>query len=545
MVDIQDRWEQLQSNFGPGWVPRPSVQRNEPSVNELRNLQQTVDDQSLEEIQHRYSVEIHGLRPPRPAETFQQGLRGAPRVQQNIEACAFKRPTPVQQYAIACCRDGRDLIAMSQTGSGKTAAFLLPILSALEMILTQQWVSSGCGLILSPTRELATQTYDECRKFACGVPITMALLVGGEPASQQMQKMRQGAHLWHATPGRLIDLLMRTQTWDLQFVKYLVLDEADLMLQGSHNTALTFLLDSFNLPPPGKRQTLIFAATLTPELVAYAKRLVDKELFIKSGRQGLNIRHIVHDVPRAQKPMQLLATLRSLPSDTQVLIFVNHLDTVDYLEEFLTPHMPTGCRVAGNSSRRAPAHRQRVIQQFKQRDIQCLIGTDVLARGLDFPDLECVICYDLPRHIAEYVHRVGRTGRMNHCGTAISFFDRQVDASLEQQLLAHLREQGQELPEWAQFTVDVPEYPMAVGPCQDNAQWGTGSSSQPSAGTGGWHAPWQADSHLRSAHNGTWASSTIGPGQQRGGPGLVATGPSRRNRPGRAQEADRDLISFD
>eukprot|EP00667_Euglena_gracilis_P005539 EG_transcript_5576 len=536
-AEIQERWRELQATYFQGMrQTAPSTRRNEPSIRELRGLQQPVNVELEREIQQHYEVTVHGDNPPQPAVTFEAGMRGAPRVRHNVEECGFRRPTPVQQYAIACCRNGRDLIALSQTGSGKTAAFLLPILAAMEQVLDAGCtISGGAGLLLSPTRELATQTYDECRKFASGTSISMVLLVGGEPTEPQVRKVRQGAHLWHATPGRLVDILVKTQTWDLHFVKYLVLDEADLMFEGSHHATLRLLLDQFNVPPPGWRQTLIFAATLNAQLVDYARRLMQEELLIQSENQRLNVQHFVHDVPRGEKNQRLLATLQSLPQDAHVLIFVNHRATVDQLEAFLTPKLPRSCRVAGDSSTQPPEHRHRVILQFKKKELQYLIGTDVLARGLDFPELQYVICYDLPWTIAEFVHRVGRTGRMGQRGTAISFFDRRVDQHLEQQLLAYLREQEQDLPEWGRFTMEMADPRQQDWGLRINQAW------QGRTGYG------RQDATARSAPHGPLHSSTYAPAAaQRGVPpgrmGLAPTGPSRRQT---RHNQEPDLIFFD
>eukprot|EP00667_Euglena_gracilis_P005636 EG_transcript_5682 len=504
-------WKEIQTK----WFSRmnktrqPTAARKEPTIQELFGLQQAVDEHSMREMHQKFRVQVHGRDPPQAKGSFKELLATAYNIQKNIEACNFVQPTPIQQYAIACCRDGRDLIGMSQTGTGKTAAFLLPILSTLDVILEKlgrEQLAGGSGLILSPTRELATQTYDECRKFAHGTQITMALLVGGEPMKPQIDKMQQGALLWHATPARLADLLVRTGNFNLQSVRYLVLDEADNLLQdGSHSATISLLLDNFGIPSPGQKQTLVFAATLPESLIEFASTLLHDEILVRTEPTApLNIRHNIIPCPRKDKPSQVLRILRGLPRDAQVLIFVNSKETVDHLQRFLEPSVPPGYRVAGISAWRTPDERHVVIEQFKKRDIQYLVGTDILARGLDFPDLGYVVCYDLPRNIPEYVHRVGRTGRMNRQGVAFSLFDRQVDGALEQQLRLYLQEQRQAVPSWMASTVDVQEHSWDNLPRRG---YGKGQHSTPAArprgynNAGGWH------SYEDAAQNGHSAAS--------------------------------------
>eukprot|EP00668_Euglena_longa_P017144 GGOE01021492.1.p1 GENE.GGOE01021492.1~~GGOE01021492.1.p1 ORF type:complete len:662 (-),score=138.60 GGOE01021492.1:475-2460(-) len=553
---IKTSWQEIQTNHFSRMkrVPHQSSQRREPTVEELFKMQQTVDEQGMEEMHTKYHVQVHGAGIPELKGSFKDLLFGAWKVLKNIETCRFIQPTPVQQYAISCCREGRDLIGVSQTGTGKTAAFLLPILSTLEVILVGNVGKprGGNGLILSPTRELATQTYDECRKFASGTQITMVLLVGGEPMRLQIGKMREGAHLWHATPARLVDLLMQMETYDLQAMRYFVLDEADQMLQdGSQSATLRFLLEGFNIPPPGQKQTLIFAATMSPELMECARKLLAEEIIVQTEMSSPpNIRHNVLLVPRNEKPAQLTYILRDLPRDAQVLIFVSHTTTVDHLEQYLRPSLPPGYRVAGLSSSRLPKDRQVAIQQFKQRNIQYLIGTDILARGLDFPDLGFVINFDMPRNVAEYIHRVGRTGRMNRQGTAISFFDRQSDGHLEQQLLSYLREMKQPLPQWANSTLDTSEHPVNLRgkgkQRPSNFPPATGPSTGPQPRHWGPHPPYQpevqrAEPSSSSQYNARNNASVPFGGR---GTGAGATGPSRRFHHGPRQH-DHDQSIFD
>eukprot|EP00667_Euglena_gracilis_P005865 EG_transcript_5916 len=478
-------WQEIQAKHFSRMrkAAQPTAVRKEPTIEELFGLQQAVDEHNMQEMHQKFRVQVHGRAPPQAKGSFDELLTDAYRIQKNIKACNFVQPTPVQQYAIACCREGRDLIGLSQTGTGKTAAFLLPILSTLDVILEKLGrgqLAGGSGLILSPTRELATQTYDQCRKFAHGTQITMALLVGGEPIKLQMDKMQRGALLWHATPARLADLLVRTEYFNLQAVRYLVLDEADQLLQDpSHSATIALLLENFGIPPPGKKQTLVFAATLHESLIGFAQGLLFDEILVRTEPTApLNIRHNIVPTSRKDKPSQLLRILNGLPRDAQVLIFVNSTATVDNLQRFLEPNMPTGYRVEGLSSWRTPAQRHVAIEQFKKRDLQYLIGTDILARGLDFPDLGYVVCYDLPRNIPEYVHRVGRTGRMNRQGIAFSLFDRQVDRALEQQLRLYLQEQRQAVPSWMTSTVDVQEHSWDNLPRRG---YGKGQYSTPAA----------------------------------------------------------------
>jgi len=455
----------------------PSVPRPEPSIAELYEMRHTVPEDAMAEVgKIEGKFDIYGSNVPEPISTFEDVLDPECRVLANLRRCGSRQPTAVQRYALSCCALARDFLASSQTGSGKTAAFLLPILATLESILirTNFQMPYPVALILSPTRELAIQTYTECRKFADGTRISMVCLVGGEPAAAQLAKIRDGAHIWHATPGRLIDLL-RSTTLDFHTVKYLVLDEADHMMLDSSNAMRYIMHPQFGMPHD--RQTLMFAATIPPGFSEYVKHIMQSEIMIRSKRLVSDtIRHIILLVEPNRKLATLVEEIRKVGERKKMLIFVNHKASVASVAEGLANALRDPKLVGAYKADLSNLERPLLLDSFRKGRVMYLVTTSVLARGLDIEGLDHVVCYDLPETLTEYIHRVGRVGRMGRPGFALAFFNRQQNWWMEQQLLCLLKENGQQIPTWMEHTVEVGETDL---PDPGDLTWG---SPQPDVG---------------------------------------------------------------
>jgi len=324
----------------------------------------------------------------------------------------YTEPTPVQKLAIPAVLNGRDVIAYAETGTGKTAAFLLPIIHNLME------GPKGPGtrvLILSPTRELANQTEVFCRQFA-PKGVTCTAIIGGSGYQRQMNALRAGANIIIATPGRLIDF-MDQGLIDFRGLTHLVLDEADRMLD------MGFLpsIKRIERMIPNKRQTLFFSATMSAEIegIAY-KMLRDPEVIEVSprGRAAQLVDQTAYPVAQHSK-MVLLLDLLEKDALQRVLVFTRTKRGADRLAHVLEKRQHSSNRIHGD---RSQAQRDAALNAFKAGKTNVLVATDVAARGIDIDSVQHVINYDIPEAPEDYVHRIGRTGRAGNRGRAITLF---------------------------------------------------------------------------------------------------------------------------
>jgi len=297
---------------------------------------------------------------------------------------------------------------MANTGTGKTAAFLLPLINKVMKNKTQK------VLVLAPTRELAIQIEDELRSLATGSGLYGVCVVGGMPINKQIDEIKRGVQFVIGTPGRVTDLIKR-KVLDLTPYKYVVLDEADRMLDMGFRDDMVFILDKTS----ADRQTLFFSATLSPEIKKLTADFLKDPVFISvvSGETAKNIDQDVIRVKNEQKLDKLCEVLREEGTD-KILIFREMKHAVDTLTKDLHKvGFKVGCIHGDKRSR----ERIRTLELFKKDQINILIATDVAARGLDIPDVTHVINYDVPQTYDTYVHRIGRTGRSGKKGTALTF----------------------------------------------------------------------------------------------------------------------------
>ncbi|MEI8394658.1 MAG: DEAD/DEAH box helicase [Rhodospirillaceae bacterium] len=334
-----------------------------------------------------------------------------------IEGCGYQAPTPVQVRAVPAALAGRDLIASANTGTGKTAAFVLPALQRLA--LNQRPVGSFGPriLILSPTRELASQSLEAVRRYSKFSRVNTGVIVGGMPYREQRRLLERRVDIIVATPGRLIDHLDRA--WlDLSSVEFLVLDEADRMLD------LGFLepVEKIAAACPASRQTLLFTATVDAPMVRLAARLLrDPERIDIAGRQVAHeaIEQRLLRADDLDHKHRLLTHLAGCDDVAKAIVFAATKRDADRLAEDLGAKGHAAAALHGDMSQ---PQRNRTLDALRRGRIRLLVATDVAARGLDVADITHVINFDLPRVAEDYVHRIGRTGRAGASGIAYSFY---------------------------------------------------------------------------------------------------------------------------
>ncbi|MDF3981907.1 DEAD/DEAH box helicase [Luteibacter sp. PPL201] len=344
-----------------------------------------------------------------------ESLGLAPALLRALSEAGYETPTPIQSAAIPEVLAGHDLMAAAQTGTGKTAAFSLPLLHRLSSAAPR-----GDGrrpiraLILTPTRELAAQVQDNLRDYGKHLRLSSTVIFGGVGMGNQLQALRRGVDIVVATPGRLIDH-MQQRSVDLSHIDVLVLDEADRMLDMGFLPALKRIIAAV----PAKRQTLLFSATFAPEIKALAQQFMrePREVSTTPANTVANtITHRVHPVDTARK-RDLLLHLLAQDSRRQTLVFSRTKHGADKLVRFLEDAGIRAAAIHGNKSQNA---RTRALGDFKSGKVTVLVATDIAARGIDIDQLPVVINFDLPMVAEDYVHRIGRTGRAGSEGQAIS-----------------------------------------------------------------------------------------------------------------------------
>ena len=331
-----------------------------------------------------------------------------------LESLDYRLPTSIQDQAIPPVITGRDLLAVAQTGTGKTAGFALPILECLSREADPVSSNSVRALVLVPTRELAEQVHESFRAYGKYLSLRTYAVYGGVSINPQMMKMRRGVDVVVATPGRLLDL-HRQNAIRFGQVRVLVLDEADRML----DLGFSKEIDAVMAALPKSRQTLLFSATFSDAIRSMANRLLRDPVVIDvspPSRAAESVRQWVIPVDKKRKA-ELLMHLISHRQWGQVLVFVKTRRGVDQLVETLNA---AGRQAEAIHGDRAQAGRQRALDRFKAGEVQVLVATDVASRGLDIERLPQVVNFDLPLVADDYIHRVGRTGRAGALGEAVS-----------------------------------------------------------------------------------------------------------------------------
>ncbi|KAL3817332.1 hypothetical protein ACHAXA_003955 [Cyclostephanos tholiformis] len=397
-------------------------------------------------------VETSGSNVPLPIETFEIADIGED-LYRNTQLCGYAKPTPVQKWSIPIASANRDLMACAQTGSGKTAGFLFPIIITMlrnggsepEGGIRGRRTYPEC-LILAPTRELASQIQDEAQKFLYRTGIASVVVYGGADVRDQLRQIERGCDLLVATPGRLVDLIERGRL-SMENVKFLVLDEADRMLDMGFEPQIRRIVEQEGMPHgEGVRQTMMFSATFPANIQRLAGDFMGDYIFLTVGRVGSaseNVTQTVEYVEQKDKLNHLMRFLMTI-QEGLILIFVETKRNCDHVEDVLCEKGFPACSIHGDKTQR---EREDSLRLFKTGRCPVLVATDVAARGLDIPNVMQVVNYDLPANIDDYVHRIGRTGRAGNTGGALSFVN-EKNSGVVRELRELLEENGQEVPQW-------------------------------------------------------------------------------------------------
>lgn len=389
--------------------------------------------QQVDEYRKSFGMTVSGHDVPHPIENFAE-TSFPDYILREILAAGFQKPTPIQSQGWPMALSGRDVVGVAETGSGKTLAYLLP---AILHIGAQPPLRSGDGpvaLVLAPTRELAVQIQAECQRFG---RVHSLCVYGGVSRGPQQRELRRGVEIVIATPGRLMDMI-ECQATNLKRVTYLVLDEADRMLDMGFEPQIRKIVDQIR----PDRQTLMWSATWPREVQQLARDYLKDYIQVNIGSMDLAASHKVQQIVQVCeegiKRSLLLEHLNKIGRE-KTLIFASKKKTVDDLTWFLRDQRVPAISIHGDKSQ---AERDRTLKEFRQFSDSILVATDVAARGLDVKDVKFVINYDFPNNIEDYVHRIGRTGRAGKEGTSITLFTR-ADAKLAKQLIRVMEEAGQ------------------------------------------------------------------------------------------------------
>jgi len=335
-----------------------------------------------------------------------------------LEKLGYENPTPIQQQAIPEVLKGKDLLGCAQTGTGKTAAFAIPILQILNNFKPKDHKRGTIrSLILTPTRELAIQIGESFRDYSDNLKLKHTVIFGGVNQYSQVQELRQGVDVLIATPGRLLDLVSQKIIW-LDKIEILVLDEADRMLDMGFIHDIKRVLKLV----PERRQTLFFSATMPKDIQALADNILSNPVKVEVTPESTTAETIQQTLYYIEKANKTKALFKLLQTDVKesVLVFTRTKHGADRLVKFLDKNNITAAAIHGNKSQNA---RQRALEDFKAKNIKVLVATDIAARGIDIDLLKYVINFELPNMPESYVHRIGRSGRAGAEGFAISFCD--------------------------------------------------------------------------------------------------------------------------
>ncbi|KAM5442562.1 putative RNA helicase [Microsporum ferrugineum] len=406
---------------------------------------------------------------PDPIKSFDEaGLH--PIMLNNIKLCGYVVPTPVQAYCIPAVMTGHDLIAVAQTGSGKTAAFLIPVLSRLmgkakKLAAPRPDLGNGFNesldavraeplvLVVVPTRELATQIFDEARRLCYRSMLRPCVIYGGGPTRDQRTELQKGCDILIATPGRLIDFMEKPNVLSLCRVRYTIIDEADELLKADWETEFTKILVGGDINEDADHRYMMFSATFNKGCRQVARKyLANDYVRIRIGRVGSTHLNVTQQFVWAEESMKkrcLYDLLMAMPP-SRTIVFVNNKTQADFIDDFL---FNMGLPSTSIHSDRTQREREDAIRAFKTAKSPILIATAISARGLDIKNVMHVVNYDLPsvNHggIDEYIHRIGRTARIGNPGLATSFYN-DKNSDIASDLVKILIESKQVIPDFLQ-----------------------------------------------------------------------------------------------
>ncbi len=338
------------------------------------------------------------------------------KLQHAVADAGYKTPTPIQEKAMPHLFDGRDLIGCAQTGTGKTAAFMLPILDHLVKVRRPRRIGHPRALVLSPTRELAAQTAENVKAYSKYASLPFACVFGGVSQFGQVKDIKKGAETVIACPGRLIDLMTQGILY-LDQVECFVLDEADRMLDMGFLPDIKRIISKL----PRNRQSLFFSATLSPQIMKLAGELVHDPVQVTISPEAPTVEKInqkVMFVDKSSKDSLLIHLLETHPEWTKVIVFTKMRHGADRVVKKL---LRADVKCAAIHSDKTQGQRTRALDGFRKGAVRVLVATDIASRGIDVPDVSAVVNMELPLETESYVHRIGRTARAGESGAAISF----------------------------------------------------------------------------------------------------------------------------
>ncbi|CAM6106288.1 unnamed protein product [Calypogeia fissa] len=450
-----------------GVQERPEEAEAQKQKEEAANVYDTFDmrvdrhwsEKKIEEMTERdwrifredFNISYKGSRIPRPMRNWEEGALST-ELLKSVAKAGYKKPSPIQMAAIPIGLQQRDVIGIAETGSGKTAAFVLPMLTYISKLppMTEEIEAEGpYAVVMAPTRELAQQIEEETVKFAHYLDIRVVSIVGGQSIEEQGFKLRQGCEIVIATPGRLLDCLERRYAV-LNQCNYVVLDEADRMIDMGFEPQVVGVLDampSSNLKPDNEdaeldekriyRTTYMFSATMPPAVERLARKYLRNPVVVTIGTAGkatdLITQHVMM-LKETEKLDRLQRVLNDMGEKTAI-IFVNTKKSADSLSRQLDRG---GYRVTTLHGGKTQEQREISLEGFRNKRYNCLVATDVAGRGIDIPDVAHVINFDMPNNIEQYTHRIGRTGRAGKTGIATTFLtvsDSEVFYDLKQMLI--------------------------------------------------------------------------------------------------------------
>ncbi|WP_087020727.1 DEAD/DEAH box helicase [Thaumasiovibrio subtropicus] len=350
----------------------------------------------------------------------------SPEIVRALDECGYQKLTPVQQQAIPPARRGHDILANAQTGTGKTAAFSLPIIQKILDTPKARKPKVARALMLAPTRELAAQIAQNIKDYTRYVDVSVAAIYGGNKMSSQVNQLEKGVDILVATPGRLCEHLEQGNV-AFSTLDFLVFDEADRMLDMGFIGDIRTIMNSFHHHP----QTMLFSATFSSQMNVLAKEILVKPKRISVAMENSTaetVAHVVYPVDEDRK-RELLSELIGKKNWQQVLVFVNYKENANMLVKELKLDGIKAVLCHGDKGQSA---RRRALAEFKEGKARVMVATDVAARGLDIQGLPHVVNYDLPFLAEDYVHRIGRTGRAGQRGNAVSFVSRDEELTLVQ-----------------------------------------------------------------------------------------------------------------
>ncbi|KAL6604476.1 hypothetical protein ACP70R_042903 [Stipagrostis hirtigluma subsp. patula] len=361
----------------------------------------------------------------------------------NLETAGYCMPTPVQMQVIPASISNRSLLVSADTGSGKTASFLIPIIANCSRVRSQQCTGkrTPLALVLTPTRELSLQVEEQAKVLGKGLPFKTALVVGGDPLAQQIYRIENGIELIVGTPGRLIDLLMKHNV-DLSDVSVFVLDEVDCLLERGFRDQAMQILQALSRP-----QVMMFSATLHSEVEKMSNSLAKNVIHISCGnpsRPNKAVKQVVIWVESKQKKQKVFEIIKSKQHfKPPTVVFVSSRVGADLLSEAIT--VATGFEVVSIHGEKTMNERRESLRKFLMGEVSIVVSTGVLGRGMDFLKVRQVILFDMPNSIDEYVHQVGRASRMGEEGMAIVFVNEE-DRRLFKELVQILKTAGAPIP---------------------------------------------------------------------------------------------------